>query len=144
MYLCIAAATCNLCPLALQNLAVSFTALRVCFGAAQIVPVMSNVSWANVNVLALYCTEYKALFGSVNLKEALAMKMPMSGARLSLLAQAANSVIQAFPEHSTASVFSDERFALVLVSCVVRIRLVKAMQCIMMRLCCSLGDSQYV
>ena len=85
MYPCAAVATCNLCQRALQNLAASFTALTVCSGAAQIVPVMSNVSWANVNVLALYCTEYKALFGSVNLKEALAMKMPMSGATLSLL-----------------------------------------------------------
>ena len=41
----------------------------------QVVPVSSNVSWANVNVIALYCTQYKALFGSVNLKEAMAMKM---------------------------------------------------------------------
>ena len=84
---------CSLCPLGLQSLAVSFAALTVCFGAAQIVPVMSNVSWANVNVLALYCTQYKALFGSVNLKEALAMKTSMSGVTPSILAQAASSVV---------------------------------------------------
>ena len=43
--------------------------------ALQIVPVSSNVSWANTPVIALYCTQYKALFGSVNLKEEMTMKM---------------------------------------------------------------------
>ena len=43
--------------------------------ALQIVPVSSNVSWANTPIIALYCTQYKALFGSVNLKQELAMKM---------------------------------------------------------------------
>ncbi|CAL5222817.1 g5237 [Coccomyxa viridis] len=40
-----------------------------------IVPVSSNVSWANTPIIALYCTQYKALFGSVNLKQELSMKM---------------------------------------------------------------------
>ena len=43
--------------------------------ALQIVPVSSNVSWANTPIIALYCTQYKALFGSVNLKQELSMKM---------------------------------------------------------------------
>ena len=42
--------------------------------AVQIVPVSSNVTWANVPVLALYCTHYKALFGSVNLQQMMSMK----------------------------------------------------------------------
>lgn len=49
----------------------------------QIVPVSSNVSWANTPIIALYCTEYKALFGSVNLKQELSMKM--SGEHLAAL-----------------------------------------------------------
>ena len=40
----------------------------------QIVPVSSNVSWASTNIIALYCTQYKALFGSVDLKMAMANK----------------------------------------------------------------------
>ena len=40
----------------------------------QIVPVSSNVTWASTNIIALYCTQYKALFGSVDLKMAMANK----------------------------------------------------------------------
>ena len=40
----------------------------------QIVPVSSNVSWASTDIIALYCTQYKALFGSVDLKMAMANK----------------------------------------------------------------------
>ena len=51
----------------------------------QIVPVSSNVSWASTNIIALYCTQYKALFGSVDLKMAMANK---GAPRLPLLSHA--------------------------------------------------------
>ena len=68
---------CSLCDDALQTVfwPCEDRRDRVLCDDLQIVPVSSNVSWANTPIIALYCTQYKALFGSVNLKQELTMKM---------------------------------------------------------------------
>lgn len=74
-------------------LCVQTWAIRFSYAIAQIVPVSSNVSWSNVNIIAVYCTQYKALFGSVDLKKEMMMKpMMMTGQLADLLKKGLSGV----------------------------------------------------